>query len=114
MPLPEEDVAVVRNWVEALNSDMPAHVASQLRYELDLYRNALTLVECRPTLPDDPGSDWFRVSFARLRFTRSRGWELYWADRDSNFHVYDLVEPTQDVATLLAEIDDDPTCIFFG
>jgi hypothetical protein len=37
--------------------------------------------------------------------TRSRGWELYWPDRDSNFHVYEL---------LLAEIQRDPTCIFFG
>jgi len=112
--MPEEDVVAVRDWVEALNSSMPTHVASQLRYELDLYRNALTLMECRPTLLDDPGSDWFRVPFTRLRFTRSRGWELYWADRDSNFHVYDSIEPTQNVAILLAEIDDDPTCIFFG
>jgi DUF3024 family protein len=114
MPLPNEDVAAVREWVNALNSSLPAHVTSQLRYELDLYRNALTLVECRPVVPHDPGSDWFRVPFARLRFTRSRGWELYWSDRNSDFHVYEPVEPTQNVAMLLAEIDDDPTCIFFG
>jgi len=114
MPIPDEDVAAAREWVNALNSSMPAHVTSQLRYELDLYRNALTVVECRPILPDDPDGEWFRVPFARLRFTRSRGWELYWADRNSDFHVYDTVEPTRDVAILLAEIDDDPTCIFFG
>jgi hypothetical protein len=112
--MPEEDVAAVREWVNTLTSGMPAHVSRQLRYELDLNRNALTLLECRPVLPDDPASDWFRVPFARLRFTRSRGWELYWSDRNSDFHVYDAVEPTQDVAVLLAEIDDDPTCIFFG
>ena len=93
---------------------MPPHVASQLRYEIDIYRNALTLVECRPVEVDNLGGDWFRMPFARLRFTRSRGWELYWSDRDSNFHVYEFTEPTQDVAQLLAEIDDDPTCIFFG
>lgn len=114
MPLPDEDLAVVRDWVEALNSDMPAHVTSQLRYEIETNRNAVTIVETRPVIPADPGSDWFRVQVARLRFTRSRGWELYWADRDSNFHVYDLVEPTQNVAKLLDEIDEDPTCIFFG
>jgi hypothetical protein len=54
------------------------------------------------------------VPFARLRFTRSRGWELYCTDRDSNFHLYEQAEPTLDVAELLAEIDDDPTGIFFG
>jgi len=114
MPLPDEDVAIVRQWVDALNSEVPEHVRTQLRYEIDTYRNALTLVECRPVEVANPAGDWFRVPFARLRFTRSRGWELYYSDRDSDFHVYDLVEPTQDVAILLAEIDDDPTCIFFG
>jgi hypothetical protein len=61
-----------------------------------------------------PTDDWFRVPLARLRFTRSQGWKLYYSERDSNFHVYDPVEPTEDVTILLAEIDDDPTCNFFG
>lgn len=114
MPLPEEDVALVRNYVDSLNADMPAHVSSQLRYRLDTYRNALTIVECRAMDPDNPGGDWFEVFVARLRFTRSRGWELYWPDRDSNFHIYESVEPTQDIRLLLAEIGSDPTGIFFG
>lgn len=114
MPLPDDDVAVIAAWVEALNSEMPAHVASQLRYRADTYRNAVTLLECRPVEVDQPSGRWFEVPFARLRFTRSRGWELYYADRDSRFHVYELTEPTQYVAPLLDEIDRDPTCIFFG
>lgn len=112
--MPEEDVAAVRDWVEAKNAELPAHVVDQLRYELDIYRNAITLFECRPPFNPDDAAEWMRIPFARLRFTRSRGWELYWSDRDSNFHAYDPVEPTQHVALLLAEIDADPTCIFFG
>jgi Protein of unknown function (DUF3024) len=114
MPLPDEDVELVRRFVDGLNADMPPHVASQLRYRLDVYRNALTIVECRAVDPDEPASDWFDVFVARLRFTRSRGWELYWPDRDSNFHLYEDVEPTQHVSVLLAEIESDPTAIFFG
>jgi hypothetical protein len=114
MPLPAEGVDAVARWVAALNSDMPAHAAAQLKYRFESYRNAITLLECRAMDPSDPAGGWFEVPFARLRFTRSRGWELYWSDRDSNFHVYDLVEPTDDVTRLLAEIDDDPTGIFFG
>lgn len=114
MPLPAEDVTVVRDWVEAMNSSMPPHISAQLRYELEIHRNALTLVECRAVDVADPGGDWFRVQFSRLRFTRSRGWELYWSDRNSNFHVYEQAEPTLDVVELLAQIDDDPTGIFFG
>jgi Protein of unknown function (DUF3024) len=114
VPLPEEDVALVRQYVDALNAGMPQSVAGRMRYELDLYRNACTLLECAPLDFQDPNSGVVRIPFARLRFTRSRGWELYWADRNSEFHIYDLVEPTQRIRKLLDEIDRDPTCIFFG
>jgi len=30
------------------------------------------------------------------------------------FHISDSIEPTQKRRDTLAEIDDDPTCIFFG
>ncbi|GAY14630.1 DUF3024 domain-containing protein [Mycobacterium sp. shizuoka-1] len=114
MPLPEPDLVRVNLWIERLNAEMPAHVLSQLRYETEVYRNAVTLVECRLVDLDQPGGDWFRIPFARLRFTRSRGWELYCADGNSEFHVYDLVPPADDVDVLLAEISEDPTCIVFG
>jgi len=114
MPLPAEDLALVRRFVDDLNADMPPHVSSQLRYRLDSFRNALTIVESRAAEPSNPTGKWFDVFVARLRFTRSRGWELYWPDRNSDFHVYELVEPTQDVTALLDEIARDPTCIFFG
>ena len=85
MPLPAEDVELVREFVTDLNAVMPPHVANQLRYRLDTYRNALTVVECRTMDPGQPEADWFDVLVARLQFTRSRGWELYWPDRDSKF-----------------------------
>jgi hypothetical protein len=114
VPLPEADVGKVNRWVELLNVDMPAHVRQQLRYEIETYRNAVTLVETRLVDPQRPDGDWFRIPFARLRFTRSRGWELYCADRNSEFHIYAPAPPTDDVEELLREIADDPTCIFFG
>ena len=33
---------------------------------------------------------------------------------EPQFHVYDLVVPTANVESLLAEIDSDPTAIFRG
>ncbi|MGH9013792.1 MAG: DUF3024 domain-containing protein [Acidimicrobiia bacterium] len=38
---------------------------------------------------------------------------LYWADRSGRWHLYDFIEAGT-VDELLAEIDDDPTCIFWG
>ena len=98
----------------ALNADMPPHAATQLRYRAESHRNAVTVLECRLVDLNDLSGDWFEVCVARLRFTRSRGWELYYADRNSDFHAYDLVDPTDDVSELLAEISRDPTGIFFG
>ena len=42
-----------------------------------------------------------------------RSVSLYWCDRDSRFHAYD-VSPTAVVGELLAEVDRDPTAIFWG
>lgn len=41
-------------------------------------------------------------------------WTLYWPDRNSRFHRYDLAQPTTDVVALLDEVDRDPTSIFWG
>ena len=41
-------------------------------------------------------------------------WAIYWRDRNLKYDLYDLVEPTQSVEPLLAEIDADPTCIVWG
>jgi hypothetical protein len=93
---------------------MPEHVREQIRYELDVTDRTATLVECRPPW-DGVGSTWTRFPIARLRFTASRKeWSLYWRDRNLKFHEYDLVPASRHLADLLAEVDRDPTSIFFG
>ena len=40
---------------------------------------------------------------------------IYWHFQDNRcFHVYDLVSPTASIEELLAEVDHDPTAIFWG
>jgi hypothetical protein len=41
-------------------------------------------------------------------------WTLYFRDRNLRFHRYDLAAPSGSVAELLAEVDADPTGIFWG
>ncbi|MDQ2852309.1 MAG: DUF3024 domain-containing protein [Actinomycetota bacterium] len=63
----------------------------------------------------DSGLEWTRFPIARLRYTNaSKRWSLYWRDRNLRFHEYDWVPPTDTVEELLAEVDRDPTAIFWG
>ena len=51
---------------------------------------------------------------AQLRYDPDAGrWTLYCADRNSRWHHYDPIEPGT-VTELLAEIEQDPTGIFWG
>ncbi len=92
----------------------PAHVGDRLRVGADVAERHLTIVECRRrgvrmSGGSGPGSR------SRLRYTKAaRQWSLYWRDRNLRFHDYDRVRPTESVEDLLAEVDRDPTVIFWG
>ena len=110
--LPETDVARVQRWCRAR---VPDHVRDQVRVEADLAERHLTIVECRPPGRLDIGPEWTRFPIARLRYTKAtRLWSLYWRDRNLKFHAYDRVPASASVEELLAEVDRDPTAIFWG
>jgi Protein of unknown function (DUF3024) len=114
--LPETDIARINRWAEQENARIPPHAREEVRIEFDVDDRSVTILECRtPWDPERMGPEWTRVPVARLRYTRSRReWTLYWPNRNSKFHRYDLVQPTTDVDALLDEIDRDPTSIFWG
>lgn len=113
MAVPEIDVARIRKWADAR---VPAHVRDQLWIEVDVDARAVTVFECRPSWdPDLVGPDPTRSPVARLRYVAGRKeWELYWCDRNSDFRRYEDLPPAPDVAPLLAELDADPYCLFWG
>ena len=94
---------------------MPERVRDEVRVEVDVADRHLTIVECRPPLRADMGAEWTRFPIARLRYVKTTGrWSLFWRDRNLRFHAYDLVAPTASIEELLAELDRDPTAIFWG
>jgi Protein of unknown function (DUF3024) len=110
--LPETDVARVQRWCRGRVLEQ---VRDQVRIEVDLAERSVTIVECRPPWRAGVGAEWTRFPIARLRYTRSTGlWSLYWRDRNLRFHEYDRVPATESVEDLLAEVDSDPTAIFWG
>jgi len=113
--IPELDLTRIRRWVEARNSDLLDRAQGLIRYELDVTNRTVTILECRPPWRPDFGPEWTRFPVARLRYTKTRGeWSLYWRDRNLSFHEYDLAPPTPHVEDLIAEIERDPTSIFWG
>jgi hypothetical protein len=108
----ETDVVRVQRWCRAR---VPERVREQVRVEADIAERHVTIVECRPPWRADMGSEWTRFPIARLRYTRATGmWSLYWRDRNLRFHEDDRVPATAGVEDLLAEVDRDPTAIFWG
>jgi hypothetical protein len=45
---------------------------------------------------------------------KSRLWTLYARDRNNRRLEYPFIEPAHDLAPLIGELDNDPTCIFWG
>jgi hypothetical protein len=110
--LPGLDVAATRHYCE---QRVPPHALHQVRAELVLTTGAVTIIERRAPWREDFGPEWTSRGVARLRYAMKRGvWTLYWSDRDGLRHLYDLIDPSDDVRVLLDELDRDPTCIFWG
>jgi hypothetical protein len=112
MGLPELDVARVQRWCAAR---VPEHARHQVRVECDVTPRHLTIVEQRAPWREDAGPDWTSLPVARLRYTTAtKTWVLLWRDRNLRFHSYDELGPSPRIDDLLAELDRDPTGIFWG
>lgn len=112
MAIPETEVARVRRWCRRR---LAVQQHDQLRVEFEQPGNALTILECCPAWRPDLGPGWSRHGVARLLYNASSGaWSLFWRDRNLRIHRYEHYPPSAHVADLLAEIDRDPTVIFWG
>ena len=109
--IPELDLARVRRFC---HDRIPEHVRDQVRLEADVRGRSITILECRP-IWSDPSAERTRMKTAQFRYNDSaRSWTLYWTDRNQRWHRYSDLDPSDNISALLSEIDEDPTCIFFG
>jgi hypothetical protein len=108
--VPDLDLARIRNYCD---QRVPKHLRDEARVEASARGKNVTIYDCRPPWRPEL-TEWSRVPVAQLRYNPdTHHWTLYWADRNSRWHLYDLIDPGT-IDELLNEIDDDPTCIFWG
>lgn len=72
---------------------------------------SVTLAERKPWVLEPSG--WVEIAVAQFRYADA-GWKLHWADQNSRWHPYDDLSSAPNLGTLLAEVDQDPTGIFWG
>lgn len=107
--VPDLDLAKVKKFC---TDRTPPDLRDEMRVEVGVRGKSATIFDCRAPLDDL--KEWFRMPIGQLRYDPAMtGWTLYWADRNDRWHLYDLIEPGR-VEELLAEIERDPTCIFWG
>lgn len=97
---------------EFCESRVPLAVRDKVWLEYKKRGSAYTLIECRPDFRDP--SEFSRLPIAKFRYDESENsWELRYADRNERWHIY-FEDVGDTLEELLAEVDEDPTHIFWG
>ena len=51
---------------------------------------------------------------AELRYDGDGVWRLYFGDRNGKWTLYFDLEPKQPIDVIINELEEDPTCVFWG
>lgn len=114
MALTETQEAQVRKQLtEYCARRIPAAVRAKVRVGYRIERGAVVLYEERPAFR--PPHGWQEMVVAKFTYVGTqREWRLYCQHRDLRWHTYQALPAASSFATLLAEVDADPTGIFWG
>jgi hypothetical protein len=114
MPLPEFTKKLIETkLIEYCERRIPFHARDQVKLIYKIIGDKVSIIETRPYHMNP--SVWTETPIAQFRFNHeTKNWVLYWMDRNSRWHLYDLVKPSADFEDMLKELDRDPTRIFWG
>ena len=115
MAFSELDLRRIDKLVGGLcRQNSPAEYSDELRFVYDVDGHSVSIFEERPPW-DGTSGEWTRNGVARFRYFRSRGeWTLYWMRADLKWHIYDEVDSSADLASLVRVVEEDGYCAFFG
>ena len=109
MALPEGELAKVKEFLEVF---CQARTDDSVRLEYHARGNRITLVESRPLFIDPRILNSMNV--AQFEFNVDRQvWTLYWYDRKNKRQPYPTGRNRNTLEKLIAEVEADPTGIFW-
>lgn len=92
---------------------IPEEFQDKIKLLFRISGNNVTLIESRP-LHFDP-TRWSELKVAQFRYNNeSQDWTLYCADRNDRWYMYMDINSSITIDDLINEVDEDPTCIFWG
>ena len=108
-----QEAQVARLLAPLCNAPALARVADQLRHGYRIDGNAVELFESRPAFRAP--HQWQDRPVAKFRYVATRRtWRLYCQFRDLKWHAYEPCFESRDLGRLVAEVQRDPTAIFWG
>jgi len=103
-----------KKLIEYFEKKIPSHVRDKITVSFKFRGNSSTIFENRAPWHKDI-KEWTSMPIAQIRYNEKTGeWTLYCADRNDRWHEYFDLEPTKNLDEIIAEIDKDPTGIFWG
>lgn len=113
MAISEMDRKRIDAWCAAR---IPAGLMSEIRIEAKFRGNSVSIVDRRPPFHPSHGAEWSETRIAKLTWDPPRNsWELFAIDRNNRLLPYSQqFEIGRLLIDVLAEIDGDPTAIFWG
>lgn len=98
---------------EFCEARVPLHVRDKVQLKFIIKGGAAILIESRPFFMDK--SRWIDHNVAQFAFdAKTRVWALYCYDRNGKRRPYGNCKPGSNIEDLIAEVDADPTGIFWG
>lgn len=104
---------VTRRLAAFCDGRVPAAVRNKVRVGFRIKGNEVVLFEERPGFQRP--NEWREMTVAKFKYIGTQGlWRLYCQHRDLRWHEYQRLPAARSIDRLLAEVDADPTGIFWG
>lgn len=113
MSIPPLELQAIEVKLRTFCDRVPEHVRDRLLHIYSVKGHEIVLAEKRPAFRNP--SEWIESPVAKFKFVASRRiWQLFHQDRNAKWRQYEPHFEAKKFDELFQEVENDPTCIFWG